>query len=62
LRLKITENDIELLAIWQLVGPGYHYIYAPEIAGDRDNPERYPPLPLSYFIPGLLFLFFYIPR
>jgi len=37
---KITENDIELLAIEQLEKLGYNYIYAPDIAPDSDRPER----------------------
>ncbi|MBU1113608.1 MAG: type I restriction endonuclease subunit R [Bacteroidetes bacterium] len=38
--IKITENDIELLAIEQLEKLGYNYIYAPDIAPDSDRPER----------------------
>ncbi|MBU0473967.1 MAG: type I restriction endonuclease subunit R [Bacteroidetes bacterium] len=38
--IKITENDIELLAIEQLEKLGYNYIYAPDIAPDSDKPER----------------------
>lgn len=37
---KITENDIELLAIEQLEKLGYDYIYAPDIAPDSETPER----------------------
>jgi len=37
---KISENDIELLAIEQLEKLGYQYIYAPVIAPDSENPER----------------------
>lgn len=37
---KITENDIELLAIECLESMGYSYLYAPEIAPDSDTPER----------------------
>ena len=37
---KITENDIELLAIEQLEKLGYNYIYAPDIAPDSETPER----------------------
>ena len=38
--IKITENDIELLAIEQLEKLGYNYIYAPDIAPDSETPER----------------------
>lgn len=38
--IKITENDIELLAIEKLEGLGYHYLYGPNIAPDGDAPER----------------------
>ena len=37
---KITENDIELLAIEQLKALGWQYVYAPDIAPDGENPER----------------------
>jgi len=37
---KITENDIELLAIEQLEALGWEYVYAPNIAPDGENPER----------------------
>lgn len=37
---KITENDIELLAIEQLEKLGFNYLYAPDIAPDADTPER----------------------
>lgn len=37
---KITENDIELLAIEQLESLGYNYVYAPDIAHDGKTPER----------------------
>ncbi|MDD3592796.1 MAG: type I restriction endonuclease subunit R [Sulfurovum sp.] len=37
---KITENEIELLAIELLEKLGYRYIYAPEIAPDSENPMR----------------------
>jgi type I restriction enzyme, R subunit len=37
---KITENDIELMAIDLLENLGYQYIYAPDIAHDGDRPER----------------------
>ena len=37
---KITENDIELYAIEELEHLGYHYIYAPTIGPDGENPER----------------------
>lgn len=37
---KITENDIELLAINSLEELGYQYIYAPSIAHDGEYPER----------------------
>ncbi len=37
---KITESDIELLAIQRLEQLEFHYIYAPDIAPDGDHPER----------------------
>ncbi len=37
---KITESDIELLAIEKLCELGYQYIYAPNIAPDGEQPER----------------------
>lgn len=37
---KVTENDIELYAIEELEGLGYHYIYGPKIAPDSNSPER----------------------
>lgn len=37
---KITESDIELLAIERLEQIGYTYLYAPDIAPDSDSPER----------------------
>lgn len=37
---KITENDIELLAIEELEQLGYSYIYGPVIAPDGEVPER----------------------
>lgn len=37
---KITENDIELLAIELLEKQGYHYVHGPSIAHDGENPER----------------------
>lgn len=37
---KITENEIELLAIELLEKLGYRYIYAPEIAPDSESPMR----------------------
>ena len=37
---KITENQIEQLAIGLLENLGYEYIYAPDIAPDGETPER----------------------
>ncbi|HEO97873.1 MAG TPA: type I restriction endonuclease subunit R [Epsilonproteobacteria bacterium] len=37
---KITENEIERLAIEMLEKLGYRYIYAPEVAPDSENPMR----------------------
>lgn len=37
---KITESDIETLAIERLQTLGFDYVYAPEIAPDSANPER----------------------
>ena len=37
---KITEDQIELLAIERLEALGYHYLYGPDIAPDSDAPER----------------------
>ena len=37
---KLTENDIELLAIEVLESLGYAYTYGPELALDGDHPER----------------------
>ena len=37
---KITENEIERLAIELLEKLGYRYIYAPEVAPDSENPMR----------------------
>jgi len=37
---KITEDQIELLAIERLETLGYSYLYGPDIAPDCDNPER----------------------
>jgi type I restriction enzyme, R subunit len=37
---KITENDIELMAIEELELLGYTYIHGPEMAPDGPNPER----------------------
>jgi type I restriction enzyme, R subunit len=38
---KITESNIELLAIQRFEALGFQYIYAPDIAPDADNPERH---------------------
>jgi type I restriction enzyme R subunit len=38
--MKITENDIELMAIEELEQLGYNYLHGPEIAPDGDHPER----------------------
>ncbi|HMZ05385.1 MAG TPA: type I restriction endonuclease subunit R [bacterium] len=38
--MKITESDIELLAIGHLEKLGYHYLYGPHIASDGESPER----------------------
>lgn len=38
--MKITESDIELLAIGHLEKLGYHYLYGPNIASDGESPER----------------------
>lgn len=38
--IKITESEIEDLAINLLEKQGYRYIYAPNIAPDSDTPER----------------------
>ena len=38
--IKITENDIELLAIEKLEALGYQYIYAPNIGPDGEAQER----------------------
>jgi len=37
---KITENDIEYLAIEKLQEQGFKYIHGQEIAPDGNNPER----------------------
>ena len=37
---KITESDIETLAIERLQALGFDYIYGPDIAPDSANPER----------------------
>lgn len=37
---KITESTIESFTIELLETLGYHYIYAPDISYDSDNPER----------------------
>jgi len=37
---KITEDQIELLAIERLETLGYSYLYGPDIAPDSDAPER----------------------
>ena len=37
---KITESDIELLAIQCLQNLGYEYVYGPSIAPDGNTPER----------------------
>lgn len=37
---KLTESEIETLAIERLQALGYSYVYAPEIAPDSSNPER----------------------
>ena len=37
---KVTENDIELLAVEDLENLGYQYLYGPDIAPDGENPER----------------------
>ena len=37
---KITETDIELLAIEELEKLGWQYLYAPQIAYDGEFPER----------------------
>ena len=37
---RLTEYDIELLAIELFEGLGYHHLHGPDIAPDSDNPER----------------------
>ena len=37
---KMTESDIELMAIEQLEGMGYTYVYGPEIESKGSNPLR----------------------
>ena len=37
---KLTESAVEDFAIKLFEGLGYHYIYAPDMAPDGDNPER----------------------
>lgn len=37
---KITESDIETLAIERLQALGFNYVYSPDIAQDSENPER----------------------
>jgi type I restriction enzyme R subunit len=37
---KLTESEIETLAIERLQSLGFDYVYAPEIAPDSTNPER----------------------
>ena len=37
---RMTESDIELFVIEQLVQLGCQYIYAPDIAPDGEKPER----------------------
>lgn len=37
---KMTESDIELMAIEQLEGMGYSYVYGPEIESKGSNPLR----------------------
>ncbi len=39
--MKITESDIEQLAIELLTNQGYHYFYGPDIAPESDNPQRH---------------------
>ena len=36
----MTESDIELMAIEQLEGMGYTYVYGPEIESKGSNPLR----------------------
>ena len=36
----MTESDIELMAIEQLEGMGYTYVYGPEIESKGNNPLR----------------------
>lgn len=38
--MKITESEIETLAIQRLQALGFDYVYAPNIAPDSANPER----------------------
>ena len=40
---KMTESDIELMAIEQLEGMGYTYVYGPEIESKGSNPLRSEP-------------------
>ena len=37
---RITENEVELLAIEVLEGLGYEYLYGPDIAPDSNAPQR----------------------
>lgn len=37
---KLTESEIETLAIERLQALGFNYVYAPDIAPDSTNPER----------------------
>jgi type I restriction enzyme, R subunit len=37
---RITENDVELLAIQELEKLGYRYLHGPDISPDGDTPER----------------------
>ncbi len=37
---KMTESDIELMAIEQLEGMGYTYVYGPDIESKGSNPLR----------------------
>ena len=38
--MRLTESDIELMAIEQLEGMGYTYVYGPEIESKGSNPLR----------------------
>ena len=37
---KITESDVELLAIERLEAHGYQYLYGPDIGPNSDQQER----------------------